>query len=171
MEENVTIEEVILNVSKKIVNKRKTRILFFIISFIFFVIAFIFVPEFRAISNSNGPNSSIALMIMSGIVSTAGICLWATLLPIAFNFKPKPQESIAAIDKALAVYILEMRLTLYQCKNTLEALKEIPCKCERINERIAKTEENIVRLKEHLKIVDEKSEAIKMRTAQLALAG
>lgn len=169
----MSIEEVILNISRKIVNKKKTRIMFFIVFIIFSIITFIFLPEFRSLSKDS-ESASFALITMSVIVAVAGYSLLLAFLPTTFNFHPKSVELIAVIDKALEMYLLEMRLTLFRYENSLDALRENKKmyknvnRSEIINEKIVKMEKAIISINKHLEIINEKSDDIKVKTAELA---
>jgi len=168
--QNMTIEEALLLISKNILNKRKTKILFFTIFMIFSIIAIIFAPEWRAIFISNDPRSFLVLITMSSIVSVAGVSFLFTFLPVMFNFNAKPRELIAVIDKALEKYLTETKLTLYCCNNTFQALNERKNKSEKIKEMIVKTERDICRINEHLKVINEKTDEIKKKAILLASA-
>lgn len=175
--ENISIEQVILNISKKIVDKKKTRTMFFIVFVIFSIIVYILLPEFRATATKN--DSGMTYLAMCGIVSIAGVSLMFTILPARFNFHAKPKELIAVIDKAFDEYLTEMGLTLFRYKNSYKALienKNIAAlrgkkeTVEHISEKIVKIERDITRINEHLETINEKSEMIKEKTVQLALA-
>ncbi len=167
---NVSIEQVILNVSKKIVDKKKTRIMFFIIFLIFSIIVYIFLPEFRAASEKNDSEMTILALAMSGLFSIAGVSLLFTILPARLNFHAKPKELIAEIDNALDEYLTEMNITLYRYKNSLEALKKIKNQSPEIRKKISEVEKDICRIKVHLEKIDQKLDSIKKNTVDLALA-
>lgn len=169
MEQNISIEEVILNLSKKIVSKRKSRILFLKIFVVFSIIGIIFIPGLRNDLVVKGPEAISNLALISTIVTIAGLSLLFMIIPATFQFNAKSNELIAVFDKALENYLTEIRITKYCRKARLEKLQK-RVKTDEVLDEIAQVKNDIARINAHFETIDQKYDSIKKNVAELALA-
>lgn len=168
--ENMTIEEAILNLSKKVVCKRKSQIMFFTIFAAFSIAGIIFIPGLRVDVIAKGPDAINNMAIISTILTVAAMSLLFMIIPVVFEFRTKAEELIAAFDKALKNYVTEMKITRSCREELLQKLKNSPHKNAETNNEIARLENDIQRINNHLETISKNYLLIKKHTADLALA-